>query len=80
MLLAALAAGCGPKPKTDAEVLAQSRRILVSSCKGAGAKLGNVTAEQVDRFCACSAEKAIAILGPDGLRGLATRGQPSEDV
>ncbi len=79
-LFAAFAAGCSKRGPTDAEVLAGARKILLSSCKQSGAKLPNVTAGQLEQFCGCTTEKAIAIMGPDGLRGLATRGAPTEDV
>jgi hypothetical protein len=79
-VLAALAAGCSKKPPSDAEVLKEARRLLHASCKKSGAKLTNITPEQLERFCVCSADKGIAILGADGVRGLATRGEPSEAV
>lgn len=80
LLMAALAAGCSKKAPTDAEVLAGARKILLSSCKQSGARLPNITAGQLEQFCGCSTEKAITIMGADGLRGLATRGAPTEDV
>lgn len=80
-LLAALAAaGCSKKGPTDADVLSGSRKILLSSCKQSGAKLPGITPAQLETFCGCTTEKVIGIMGVDGLRGLATRGAPTEDV
>jgi hypothetical protein len=79
-LLAATAAGCSKRGPTDAEVLAGSRKILLSSCKQSGTKLPGITPAQLETFCGCTTEKVIGIMGADGLRGLATRGAPTEDV
>ncbi|MBK7659213.1 MAG: hypothetical protein IPJ28_08700 [Betaproteobacteria bacterium] len=79
-LFATLVAGCSKKGPTDADVLSGSRKILLSSCRQSGAKLPGITPAQLDTFCGCTTEKVIGIMGVDGLRGLATRGAPTEDV
>ena len=79
-LLAALAAGCSKKGPTDAEVIAEARKLLHASCKQSGTRLPNITPAELETFCGCTTEKVLGIMGADGLRGLATRGAPTEAV
>ncbi|HRE13779.1 MAG TPA: hypothetical protein PLD37_06235 [Usitatibacteraceae bacterium] len=74
------AGGCGKKGPTDEQVIAEARKYVDIGCRRSAAKIEGLTANEVDRFCACATDKVIGIMGVDGLRGLATRGEPGEAV
>ena len=81
LALALLAAtGCAKKGPTDEQVLAEARKQIDGGCRRNAAKVQGLKASDIDRFCACATDKVIGIVGVDGLRGLATRGNPSEAV
>jgi hypothetical protein len=62
--------GCAA-PLSDAEVLDAARRGLDERCHASRAGLASMPQAQFDRFCACSVEKSLEVLGPEGRRKFA---------
>ena len=73
-------AGCGKKGPTDAQVVAEARKQVDAACRRSAVGIKGLSANDIERFCTCATDKVIGIMGVDGLRGLATRGEPSEAV
>lgn len=77
-LAAVLSTGCSKKLSDD-QLLAKARTTIHAQCKKAGQALPNVSQEKLERFCACSTERAVVTMGAAGLQKLAKDGQYTEE-
>jgi fumarylacetoacetate (FAA) hydrolase family protein len=65
----ALVAGCGKQ--SDAEIIAELKPILAASCKENATKSNShMTPEAIGKYCDCSAEKAVTMLGATRIRAI----------
>jgi len=72
-----LLAGCAA-PLSDAQVVDTAARGLSERCQASRAGLASMPQAQFDRFCACTVEKSLEVLGPEGRRKFANA-QPWSD-
>lgn len=70
LAFALLLAACAAE-KSDEQIRDAALRGLTERCHASRAGLASMPQAQFDRFCACSVEKSLEVLGPEGRRKFA---------
>lgn len=72
-----LLAACGGK--SDADVLADAKAQILNECKATASELPNAATMDIGKYCECSGDKVVELLGVEGVRELERVTTPTAD-